>query len=261
MLNTSWLAKPEQVERPRPVLGDERAGGGEVLAVHDLGRLGRRGTRRWRGAGAQAVEGVVEVGELLVRVARLAQLVAARVAQRRDAVAQRRVGVVAQPARRLHDVGVGVVDDEPRRVVPHRPILPPPSRLAPAHAISAGMGLVGAAAIVPSPVTAPAVAGRRGRVVEARACKALYPGSIPGVASHVVPLTRGFVLVGGRRGHRGGHRFPCDQSKRAARSGRRRLVVARHDVRVNPQRHGDVGVPRRCDSTLTHARRRARAVA
>jgi monomeric isocitrate dehydrogenase len=34
-----------------------------------------------------------------------------RVAQRLDAVADRRVGVVAQPRRRLHDVGVGVVDD------------------------------------------------------------------------------------------------------------------------------------------------------
>ena len=27
---------------------------------------------------------------------------------------------------------------------------------------------------------------RRGRVVQARACKALYPGSIPGVASHAL---------------------------------------------------------------------------
>ena len=35
----------EQVERPRSVLGDERARGGEVLAVHDLGRPRSRGTR------------------------------------------------------------------------------------------------------------------------------------------------------------------------------------------------------------------------
>ncbi len=41
------------------------------------------------------------------------------------AIAQRRVGVIAQPVRCLHDVGVGVVHDQPRRVVPHHPILAP----------------------------------------------------------------------------------------------------------------------------------------
>ena len=30
----------DEVERPGPVLGEERAGGREVLAVHDLGGLG-----------------------------------------------------------------------------------------------------------------------------------------------------------------------------------------------------------------------------
>src|SRR5690606_20577364 len=44
----------------------------------------------------------------------------------RDAVADRRVGVVAQPARRLHDVGVGVVHDVPGAVVRHGQ--PPPLR-------------------------------------------------------------------------------------------------------------------------------------
>ena len=109
----------EQVERPRPVLGEEAAGGGEVLAGHDLGLLDRAVL-----VGAvlrgQPVEGGDEVALLLVGVAGLAQLVAARVAQRLDAVADGGVGVVAQPRRRLHDVGVGVVDDEARLVVRHR---------------------------------------------------------------------------------------------------------------------------------------------
>ena len=126
VLNTSWLAKPEQVERPRPVVGDERARGGEVLAAHDLGRLG--GPVLVAGvAGPHPLEGPLEVAQLLAGIAGLAQLVAAGVLQRRDAVAQGRIGVLAQPAGRFHDVRVRVVDDEPRRVVPHRPIMPPPT--------------------------------------------------------------------------------------------------------------------------------------
>ena len=79
----------EQVERPRPVLGEERAGGGEVLAGHDL--LGLDGAVLVGGrALGQPVEGGVEVPLLLGRVAGLAQLVAAGVAQRLDAVADRR---------------------------------------------------------------------------------------------------------------------------------------------------------------------------
>ena len=119
VLKTSWLEKPEQVEGPGAVLGQEAAGGREVLAGHDLGLLD--------GAvlvgavlGGEAVERGVEVALLLGGVAGLAQLVAARVAQRLDPVADARVGVVAQPGRRLHDVGVGVVHDEPRLVVRHR---------------------------------------------------------------------------------------------------------------------------------------------
>jgi len=108
-------AEAEQVEGAGPVLGEERAGGGEVLAAHDLGRLlggvlGGAVLRR------QAVEGGGEVALLLGDVAGLAQLVAAGVAQCVDAVPDARVGVVAQPRRRLHDVGVGVVDHPPRHV-------------------------------------------------------------------------------------------------------------------------------------------------
>ena len=67
----------------------------------------------------QPDEGLLEVGELLGRIAGLAQLVAARVAEGRDAVAHAGIGVVAQPIRGLHDVRVGIVDHEPRRVVRH----------------------------------------------------------------------------------------------------------------------------------------------
>ena len=127
--------EPEQVERPRPVLGQERARGGEVLAVHDLRRLGvevlvaavllgEPGERR------------VEVAQLLVRITGLAQLVAPGVRQRRQPVPDLRIGVVPQPRRRLHDVGVGVVHDQPRRVVPHaRVSLPGPQ----ARSLSCGV--------------------------------------------------------------------------------------------------------------------------
>ena len=60
----------------------------------------------------------VEVPQLLVRIAGLAQLVAFRVRQRRQPIPDLRIGMIPQPRRRLHDVGVGVVDDQPRRVVP-----------------------------------------------------------------------------------------------------------------------------------------------
>ena len=42
----------------------------------------------------ESAEGVVEIGQLLVRVTGLAQLVAALVAQRLDALADRRIGVM-----------------------------------------------------------------------------------------------------------------------------------------------------------------------
>ena len=51
----------EQVEGARPVVGDERAGGGEVLAQHDLVGLGRHllvGVQ----AGDEPIEGRVQVG-------------------------------------------------------------------------------------------------------------------------------------------------------------------------------------------------------
>ena len=126
----------EQVQGPAAILRHERAGCGEVLAVHDFRRLVVAVVLAGV-AGAEAGEGVAEVAQLLVRVTGLAQLVAARVPQRLDAVPHRRVGVVPQPLRRLHDVGVGIVHDQPRRVVRHLPSLaagiwapsPPPTHL------------------------------------------------------------------------------------------------------------------------------------
>ena len=61
---------------------------------------------------AQPVERGDQVAQLLVGIAGLAQLVAARVASS-GAMRSRTagIGVVPQPGRRLHDVGVGVVDD------------------------------------------------------------------------------------------------------------------------------------------------------
>ena len=183
--------EPEQVEGAAAVLGEERPGRREVLAVHDLRRLGRRRYSSLRCRSASRANDVVEVGAAARRdhpsgAARCRRVRAAV----GDAVADRRVGVVPQPRRRLHDVGVGVVHDQPRRVVPHARSLPPPTYhprsgrdLSRNPRRSAQMERTTAAAIVRSPVTAPAVTGRRGRVAEARACKALYPGSIPGVAS------------------------------------------------------------------------------
>jgi hypothetical protein len=74
----------------------------------------------------EPVEGGDEVAELVLRVAGLAQLVAARIAQWRDALPDAGIGVVPQPLRRLHDVGVGVVDHQSRRVVRHRESVPAP---------------------------------------------------------------------------------------------------------------------------------------
>ena len=74
----------------------------------------------------------------LVQLLRLPQLVAARVAQRLDPVTDRRIGMVAQPVRRLHDVGVGIVHHEPGRVVHHRASIPQPaSVLSLAHTVVA----------------------------------------------------------------------------------------------------------------------------
>ena len=76
---------------------------------------------------ARRSKAAVEVGQLLVGVAGLAQLVAAGERQGFDAVTDRRVGVVAEPRRRLHDVGVGVVDDavgDVRHVIPPDPAFP-----------------------------------------------------------------------------------------------------------------------------------------
>ncbi len=85
--------EPEQVERPRSIVGKKRAGRGEVLAVHDLGRLVRRVLGRTVTI-RESLERRVEIAELLVGITGLTQLVAARVAQRLDAVADGRVRMV-----------------------------------------------------------------------------------------------------------------------------------------------------------------------
>ena len=102
--------EPEEIEGAAAVLGNEGPGGGEVLARHDLGFL----VGPVLGGGValpQRVEGRDQVALLVGRVAGLAQLVAARIAQDGQAVAVGRLGMVPQPGRRLHNVGVGVVDD------------------------------------------------------------------------------------------------------------------------------------------------------
>ena len=103
----------EEVQGAGPVLGDERARGGEVLARHDLGLLVGPVLGARRGASRSCVEGGDQVALLVGGIARLAQLVPARVAQHGEPVPEGGLGVVAQPGRRLHDVGVGVVDDPP----------------------------------------------------------------------------------------------------------------------------------------------------
>jgi len=97
--------EPEQVERPRAVLGDEAPGRREVLAGHDLGRLDRPVLRR---------------GVLLphpLQVERAARTVVVRAGL--QPLPDRWLGVVDQPGGPLHDVGVGVVHD-PALDVRHR---------------------------------------------------------------------------------------------------------------------------------------------
>jgi hypothetical protein len=115
VLNTSWLENPSKVEGARPVLGQERPGGGEVLPLHHLGLLVGRVLGGAMALG-EPVEGVGQVALLLGHVTGLAQLVPTRVPERLDAVPDGRVGVVPQPGRRLHDVGVGVVHHPPAAV-------------------------------------------------------------------------------------------------------------------------------------------------
>jgi hypothetical protein len=105
VLNSSCERTPDVVEHPRAVLRDERAGGGEVLPQHDLGRFVGEELVGSVSLG-QAGEGRVEVGWL---VAGLFEFVG--VTGDLDTAANGRVGVSAQPVRRFHDVGVGIVDD------------------------------------------------------------------------------------------------------------------------------------------------------
>ena len=110
--------EPEEIECSWPVLGNERTGRGEVLAGHDLGFLVGSVLGRPMSC-PEPLERRLEVALLLGRVAGLAELVPARIAQHRKPVPKGRLRVVPQPGRRLHDVGVGVVDD-PALGVRHR---------------------------------------------------------------------------------------------------------------------------------------------
>ena len=58
-------------------------------------------------------KGLWEVLQLLHGITALAKLVAAGIAKWLDAITDRRVGVLTEPCRGFHDVGVGVVDDSP----------------------------------------------------------------------------------------------------------------------------------------------------
>ncbi|MHB8438365.1 MAG: hypothetical protein ACYDD4_04295 [Acidimicrobiales bacterium] len=108
----------EEIQCPPTLLGDEGSGGGEVLAGHDL-RLLVAPVLLAQVRGAQSVEGGDEIALLVLDLTGLAQLVSTGVAKRCDALTDTGIGVVRQPRRGLHDVGVRVVDD-PRFVVRHR---------------------------------------------------------------------------------------------------------------------------------------------
>jgi len=72
--------EPEEVEGAPTVLGNEGSGGSEVLARHDLGLLVGPVLRRGV-PGPQPFEGRDQIALLVGRIAGLAQLVPARVAQ------------------------------------------------------------------------------------------------------------------------------------------------------------------------------------
>jgi len=113
----------QQVECPRPISGQERAGGSEVLAQHDLRRF-RGHVRIAAVASGEALKGSVEIGQLFVDGAGLLQLVATAEVERRHTIADGRVGMIAQPGRRLHDVRICVVHDATELVVWHGNLSP-----------------------------------------------------------------------------------------------------------------------------------------
>ena len=110
VLKTSWLEKPRR-SRAR---GRSSAMNDPVAAKFLRAMISASSSARYSAEACRArsaLEGGDQVALLLRRVAGLAQLVAARVAQDGEPVPVGGLGVVAQPGRRLHDVGVGVVDD------------------------------------------------------------------------------------------------------------------------------------------------------
>ena len=112
VLNTSWLATPMR-SRAR---GRSSAMNDPVAAKFLRSMISAASTARYSSDAVlrrQLHERGVEIAQLLLGVTGLLELVAARQLQRLDAVADVGVGVVPQPGRRLHDVGVRVVDDPP----------------------------------------------------------------------------------------------------------------------------------------------------
>ncbi len=105
----------DEVEHPGSVLGQERAGCGEVLAVHHVDVLvGEElvGAMSFGEPGEDLVDAFLVA--IVPAVAGLGEFVG--VAGPLDAVTDVGVGVVTQPVRRLHDVSVGVVGDAVRDV-------------------------------------------------------------------------------------------------------------------------------------------------
>ena len=124
VLKTSWL------ENPRRSRARERSSAMKdpVAAKFLRAMISASSSARYSGEACRArsaSKAAIEVALLVGRVAGLAQLVPARVAQDGHAVPVGRFRVVPQPGRRLHDVGVGVVDD-PALGVGH--VFLPPSR-------------------------------------------------------------------------------------------------------------------------------------
>ena len=102
--------EPQQVERSRTIFGEERSGGGEVLAEHDL--VGLDGSVLHRSMPlSKLVKRRQQVALLVLGAARLSKLVATRVGQHREAIPEPLLGVVPQPHRRLHDVSIGIMDN------------------------------------------------------------------------------------------------------------------------------------------------------
>ena len=122
VLKISWLAKPSRSSaRPRSSAMKPPVAAKFLRAMISAASTSRYSAERWRAASRSNVPSrsrSCSIGSPVWR-----NSLTAGVGQRRDSIAHRRVGVVAQPVRRLHDVGVGVVHRQSRGVVrPQRPV-------------------------------------------------------------------------------------------------------------------------------------------